>query len=87
MLLPVGNFRITCIRLVNLTSSGVHINIKLSNSSKTEEYNVTPIDMTMGDGETLVIDEEFLMGSGDTLIGNASLDNSINFFVTYEEVR
>jgi hypothetical protein len=86
-LLPIGNYRIISIRLVNMTSSGVHVNIKLYNSTITEGFNLTPIDMVMGDGETLVIDEVVLMGTGDVLLGNASINDSITYFITYEEVR
>lgn len=86
-LLPVGNYRILSIRLVNMTSSGISINIKLSSSNFTEDFNLTPIDMVMGDGETLVIDEVVLMGTGDVLLGNASANDSITYFITYEEVR
>lgn len=86
-ILPVGDYRILNIKLVNMTSSGISVNLILSSSNFVEDFNLLPIDMVMGDGETLVIDEVVLMGTKDVLLGNASANDSITCFVTYEEIR
>ncbi len=73
------------IRLVNTASSPRTVNLyflKSTGNPSTDKRRIAPCNMSLGGYASAVDDQELTMGAGDTIWGDASVDNDVHYVIS-----